>query len=262
MDQKISQGHRPDQNPLLVQDIANVDRLRIQTDAADALDGIRHCHVLLQIHILDRHDRACGILRVTQQVIDVRPGIRTRVGQDLLHDVCRHLLQKIRGIVRHQIVDHAGCLFVRKGLDNVLLIINVQIRKNIRRHILRQDAEDFEGILILQIIHHGRNICCLHFRGRLAKLCILLGLQKTDQNFFILTLLFFSELHGKNPPLCVVLMQLRPGAEPSDVPRSMKTTSFPAIDYTPATFGFSKWIHYRKIRMGRNRHFFKTAVSV
>ena len=106
-------------------------------------------------------------------MIDVRARIRTRIAEDPLDHVGRHLLQEIRGIVRHQVIDDARCFTVGHGVDNILLIVKFQIRKYICRHGLGQDPEDLEGLLILHIVHDRCDIRCLHIRTGLPQLCIL-----------------------------------------------------------------------------------------
>ena len=113
-DQKIPECHRSDQNTRLIEYVADVDRLRIQADLTDSVDCILYGHILLQIHILDRQNRSCGILRVAKQMVDIRPRVRPCVCKNLLNDIGRHLFQKVRRIIGHQVVDDVRCFLIGK----------------------------------------------------------------------------------------------------------------------------------------------------
>ena len=115
-------------------------------------------------------------------MVDVRPGVGPCVLQDLLDHVGRHFLQKVRGVVGHQVVDDAGRFTVGQRLNDILLVIQLQVRKYIRCHILGQKAEHLEGILILHLVHNGSDIRCLHIGSRLAELGILLIAEQFQQD--------------------------------------------------------------------------------
>ena len=74
-EKQVAKGHGAAEHALIVDDIADVDGLRVEADAADTLDRVLDGHGLAEIHVLDRHDRAGGVLRIAEQVVDVRPGL-------------------------------------------------------------------------------------------------------------------------------------------------------------------------------------------
>ena len=137
-------------------------------------------------------------------MVDVVSRLRTCIGEDLLDDVCRHLLEQVRGIVCLQVVDDVRCFLIGEGRNDVLLIVDLELGKDISRHALREDPEHLQGILVLHVVHDRRNIRGLHLRCRLPKLCILLFLKQRGQNLLVLTLfVFHSAVHGTPPEIVV-----------------------------------------------------------
>ena len=118
-------------------------------------------------------------------------GLRFRVLEDLLDDIRRHLLKQVRSIVSHQVVDDAGCFFIGQRLDNVLLHFDLKVCKYIRGNPLGKDPEYSERLLVFHLIHHCRDVGDVHVRDFLAKLRVLLLLQKFPQKFPILCILIF-----------------------------------------------------------------------
>ena len=89
-----------------------------------------------------------------------------------------------------------------QGLNDILLVIGFQIGEDICRHILGEETEHLEGILILHLIHDGRYVRGLHFRRRLAELGIFFLLQHFQQELFVIDILihtfFLLLLHKQN----------------------------------------------------------------
>ena len=205
-DDQIPQSDRSYKDPLFIQDITGVNSLGIQPDFTDPLNGVSDRHVLPQIHILDGHDTAGRILRILEQEIDIGPGIGTGVGQDLFDDVGRHFLQhvfqQVSRVIRHQVIDDGRRFLVGQGLNDILLVIGFQIGEDICRHILGEETEHLEGILILHLIHDGRYVRGLHFRRRLAEFGIFFLLQHFQQELFVIDILihtfFLLLLHKQN----------------------------------------------------------------
>ena len=111
---QVTQSHCTQQDALGIQNVTDIDRLCIKTDLPDSFNGIPYCHALLEIYILDRHNAAGRILRIAEQMVDVRARIGAGITQNLLDDIGRHLLEEIGRIIRHQIVDDAGSFFIGK----------------------------------------------------------------------------------------------------------------------------------------------------
>ena len=86
-------------------DVAGVDRLFVDARAADAENCFADRHVRAQGNVLGRHDRACGILGVTQDFVDLLAHLGVRLREDSLDDVCRHFLDDIHRVVDVKLVD-------------------------------------------------------------------------------------------------------------------------------------------------------------
>ena len=156
--QQVAQSHRAQKFTLSVQHIADIDGLTVQSHRADSVNSPLHRQALLQIHILHRHDAACGVLRIAQQMVNIPTGLRAGVLQQALHHIGRHLLQQVHRIVGHQIVNDIGSLPVRQGGDDGLLSVHLQIGKDIRRQILGQDPKSLDHALLRQFLHVRGNI--------------------------------------------------------------------------------------------------------
>ena len=102
-------------------------------------------------------------------------GVGSCVRKKLLHYIGRHFLQKIHGVIGHQIVNDIGRFFDGQGLYDCLLAVHFQIGKDICRQILGKDAVNLEDVLLFQFFHECRDICVIQLRKKLTKFCILLG---------------------------------------------------------------------------------------
>ena len=130
-------------------------------------------------------------------MVDILAGLRLRVLKNLLYYISRHLLQKVCSIVSHQVVDDARRFFIGKGLNDVLLHLDLQVREYIRRYAFGKDPEYSKGFLVLHLIHHGCDVGHVHIGYFLAQLRVLLLLQKLSQQFAVI--LCISIFHI-NPP--------------------------------------------------------------
>ena len=127
LEEKIADRDGADQQALLVKDIADIDGLGVESETLDPLDRILDGHGLDEVDVLDRHDASRGILRIAEEVVDVRAGIRAGVCQNFLYDVGRHLLEKVGRVVSHHVIDDVRSFLIGKGLDDVLLAFNFKI---------------------------------------------------------------------------------------------------------------------------------------
>ena len=130
-------------------------------------------------------------------MVDILAGLRLGVLKNLLDDICRHLLQEVCSIVSHQVVDDAGCFFIGKRLDDVLLHLDLEVREYICSNPLGQDPEYSEGLLVLHFIHNGRDVGYVHVSHFLAQFRILFLLQQFSQQ---LTVLFCFSIFHIHPP--------------------------------------------------------------
>ena len=156
-------------------------------------------------------------------MIDIPSGIRPGAGEQLFYNIGRHLLQQIRRIVRHQVIDNIGGLPLGKGNDNKLLAVHLEIGKYIRSHALWQDTEYFQKLLFLQFLHDRCGIRNIHIGDPLAEPCILLGLQQ-----FPNYIQFFDLIHSNVPPYVIFMLRRGRGISGLDVLTFffIKTTSF------------------------------------
>ena len=124
--------------PSGVGDIQDVDGLQLAADAADALEGVLHRHVLFQGQELHVHDGAGGVLRVLQNLVNGFSHFRRRLIQDSDHHAGGHLLHDVHGIVQIQLVQHLLQLGVGKAVDEHLLGVGLQLHEHLRRQLLGQ----------------------------------------------------------------------------------------------------------------------------
>ena len=105
------------------------------------------------------------------------------MGEDFTNHIGRHFFQQIRGIVCHQVINDIGRFFIRKRGNDILLIIYLEISKNVRCHIFWQNAEHFQGVLILHFVHNGGEISGIHVGHGASQLAVLFGFQEFHQQF-------------------------------------------------------------------------------
>ena len=180
-EQQIAQSHRPHQLPPRVQHIADIAGLAVKPDGPDAFNRLIHREIPLQRNILYSHDTPRRVLRITQQLIDCPAGVRIGICKQALYHISRHLLQKVHGIVRHQIVDNAAGLPVCKRVDNKLLGIRLQIGKHVRSQILGQDAKHLQHALRLQFLHEKGDVRLVQIGQKLTEIRILFRVKKPDK---------------------------------------------------------------------------------
>ena len=79
MHQEILDRYDAFQMAFVVRDEKNVDRLGILPVCADIIECVEYAHFLFQGQVLRRHNRAGGIFRVFEELIDELSGLRRRV---------------------------------------------------------------------------------------------------------------------------------------------------------------------------------------
>ena len=77
--QQVPDGQYPQQMTGGVGDIQDVDGLQLAADAADALEGVLHRHVSLEVDELRRHQRARAVVGVFENFIDALARVGVRV---------------------------------------------------------------------------------------------------------------------------------------------------------------------------------------
>ena len=195
-------------------DIADIDRLLVLADLADASKRLAHAHVFFQIHKLGRHDTAGRVFRVFQVLVDKCARSRRRRAHDALDDVCRQLLHHVDRVVDVQLFDDAGELRVSDGVDDRLLLLDLEICKHRRRDLLGQDAEHHRhplGVILPEFTEKLRDIKLIHFVELLTQRLHPMLIQKRKefvvQRLVVLVLLVFRVLivHLPAPPFRPVL---------------------------------------------------------
>ena len=142
---------------------------------------------------------------------------------------CRHLLQEVGRIVSHQVIDDGGSFLIGQGLDDILLVLQFQVGKDVRRDRLGQDPEDLQAVLVLHVVHDRRDIRRLHVCRCLAQSCVLLRLQQLRQSSLIFQFQFFvfHRAHSFPQMLCTqLLIRSGTGLSPDSARFAMPITSF------------------------------------
>ena len=134
--QQILHGHDAFKLPVGRGDEADVYRLLVLADTADARDGLAHAHIFFQVNEFRGHYAARGILRIMQILIYELSRLRRRGAHDALYDVCGKLLHHVDGVVNVQLFQYSGELRVRDGVYHLLLLGSVKICENLRRRLL------------------------------------------------------------------------------------------------------------------------------
>ena len=111
-DKKISECYGTNKDTLIIEYVADVNCLFIKTNLSYAIDSLLDGHIFLEIHILHSHDGTCGILRISQKMIDIRTGLRACVCKYLFNNIGRHLFQKVCSIIGHQVIDDVACFLI------------------------------------------------------------------------------------------------------------------------------------------------------
>lgn len=172
--------HRYDalQHPAVVGHIAGIDLLGVLSPLADAVNGLQDGHILMQVHILRRHDAAGGILGVFEELVDQRPGLRPGVFQNTLNHHGRHFLQHIHCVIHEQVLNNRPDLLVGDGVDDGLLGLRLQLSKYVAGLILRQRPVAGDLLERCELLHKGRHIHFVGFGDGLMELLKLFGLQQ------------------------------------------------------------------------------------
>ena len=145
-----------------VGDIQDVDGLQLAADAADALEGVCHRHVLLQGQELHVHDGAGAVLGIFQNFIDGLAHFRRGLVQNTDHHAGGHLLHDVHGVVQIQLVQHFLQLGVGKAVDQHLLALALQLHEYLRRRLLGQQPVQKGHDLGARLLQDQGDIRTLH----------------------------------------------------------------------------------------------------
>ena len=140
---------------------ADVDRLLVLADAADAGKGVLDAHIFFKIHKFRGHDRAGGILRIVQILIDQVSRLARRGAHHTLDHVRGKLLHHVDRVVDVQLFHDPGKLRVRDRVDDPLLIRRIKIGKDLRRLLLGKEPEEHRHTVVFE---RGKEFSHIEFR--------------------------------------------------------------------------------------------------
>ena len=161
--------------------VAGVDRLLVDARAADAQNRFLDRHIRAQGDIFGGHDRAGGILRVAQDLVDLLAHIRLGLGQDALHDVRGHFLHDIDGVVDVKLVDDLLQLGIREALNQKLLRLRLHFDERFGGQLLRQKPEQKRQARLIEIVKNGGDVGGIHGAEDVAQRMILLLVEQHGQ---------------------------------------------------------------------------------
>ena len=193
--QQVADGQHAQQLALGVGDVEDVDGLHVAADAADALEGVRHRHVLFQGQKLHVHDGAGGILRVLQDLVQGFAHFRRGFVQNTDDHAGGHLLNDVHGVVQIQLVQHFLQLGVGEAVDEHLLTVALQLDEDFRRQLLGQQAVQQGHVLLAALLQQPRDIGRLQRQEQVTQHGILFTLDKGLDLFRVALQLFFKCRH-------------------------------------------------------------------
>ena len=156
--QQRVQGDGADKMALVVYAKAGVDGLLVDGCRADMLNSLADREEVMQLDHLDSHYRACAVFGIFQKSVYKASCLSVRLCEHAAHDVCRHLLEKVDGVIKKHIVEQAFKLGIGYQIEKLRLRIGLKIRKNVRRYVFRQDAEYSQQLVCRERFHSLRYI--------------------------------------------------------------------------------------------------------
>ena len=156
--QQRVQGDGADKMALVVDAKAGVDGLLVDGCRADMLNGLTDREEVMQLDHLDSHYRACAVFGIFQKSVYKASCLSVRLCEHAAHDVCRHLLEEVDGVIKKHIVEQAFKLGIGYQIEKLRLRIGLKIRKNVRRYVFRQDAEYSQQLVCRERFHSLRYI--------------------------------------------------------------------------------------------------------
>ena len=158
--------------------IAGIDLLGFLTPFPDAVNGLCHRHILMEIQKFRRHNAARGILRIFEELVDELSGLRLGVFEHPLYHHSRHFLQHIYRIIHKQILNDGPQFLIGNGRNDILLGLRLQLRKDVAGLILWQGAEAGDLLKRRQLLHKFRHIHFIGIGDHFMELCKLFCFQQ------------------------------------------------------------------------------------
>ena len=112
---------KPISLPIVVDDVAVIDRLAIGGLVAEPLEGLADRDVGRQGDVVGRHDRAGGSGLIAGQPADVLALGLGEVGEDDVHEVLVEPVDQVGPLVVRHVVQELGAPPGRHGLDDPVL---------------------------------------------------------------------------------------------------------------------------------------------
>ena len=104
--QQVFDGHASQQFAPRVGHVAGVNCFLVHGNLTDAVKAFAHGPVLFQRHVLDGHQRACAVLGILQNFVDLRARFGVRRVYDTFDYACRHFFDDVYRIVQEHFVEN------------------------------------------------------------------------------------------------------------------------------------------------------------
>ena len=128
-----------------------------------------------------------------QETVQGIPRLLTGFGQYSLDDAGRHILQHVRSIVQTDLFDRVDNFSVRKAFHELGSRVVRHEGERLGRHILPEEPEDNQPVVLIQFFQHGSQIGRVHLTCLFTKLFILF-LHEAVQDLLLQTPGFFEIL--------------------------------------------------------------------
>ena len=178
------QRNYSDQLASSVQNVAGVDRLRIESYFLDVFERLLYRIRLLQIDIFRRHQRAGSIILVLEEGIYELAFVFRRLLEYLVYDIRRKFFKHIDHVVEVEFVEYVFDFRICDDVYDVDLIIYAELGKNIHADIFRKRSEKDDHPLQVEFapdVHQQFGyLDFIMFKEFISGLEVSLGLEKLD----------------------------------------------------------------------------------
>ena len=144
---KRTKRYDPFQLPTALLHITGVDCFTVHPYIPYVLQSLSYRHGLLQTDILRRHQASRTRVRIIQKCIDQLSLFLRCFFQDLIDDICRQFFQHVDHIIEVQFSHDVRNFPIGDALDDLPLVVRRQVRKHLRRNILRQHTVNDDGLV-------------------------------------------------------------------------------------------------------------------
>ena len=167
--------------PVLIDDVAGVDRFFIKAGFADVTERFINRHLCLEIDKLRRHNAAGAVGRVLKNLVDAAAQGRVRVLDDTLDNVGRHFFDNRYGIIGKQLTDHCPEFVIRETANHSFLFLGVHFNEGFCCQVFRQQAKNKQKLIVFHFVQRFCQINRLHFVHQRVKLTVFFLFQKREQ---------------------------------------------------------------------------------